>query len=97
MRFWTYLSSAVIALRNGGPIYRDVFRPAAVEIGRALGTVARIVNVLLMPPALLADYVERIVKKFRRFLKKPIPHYFVAGRGRETQFPRPLIFEMGHF
>jgi hypothetical protein len=70
MNLWAIFSSAVVALRKGGQIYRDTFKPAAVQLGKAFGSLARLVNVLLLPLTLLMDFVERFCEGLRVQKKK---------------------------
>ncbi|AEF44179.1 hypothetical protein SerAS12_1028 [Serratia sp. AS12] len=43
------VANAVAAVAKEVPIYQDALQPAAQEIGKALGTVAKLVNVVLAP------------------------------------------------
>jgi hypothetical protein len=43
------IANAVAAVAKEVPIYQDALQPAAQEVGKALGTVAKLVNVALAP------------------------------------------------
>ncbi|WP_368192497.1 hypothetical protein [Aeromonas sp. s8] len=52
--------NAVTGLAKAVPIYQDAIQPAAKEIGKALGTVAKTVNVALSPVSALVWGYEQI-------------------------------------
>ncbi len=54
------VANAVAAVAKEVPIYQDALQPAAQEIGKALGTVAKLVNVALAPVSGLVWGYEQI-------------------------------------
>jgi hypothetical protein len=56
----TKLIGAAAELAKAIPIYEDVLRPAAKELGTALGTTARLVNIALSPVAALVWGYDQI-------------------------------------
>lgn len=86
--------NAVTGLVNAVPIYQDAVQPAAQEIGKALGTVAKTVNVALAPVSALVwgydkikDFVDnKVTEKLQNVPEEnivtPPPH--VAGPALES-------------
>jgi hypothetical protein len=86
--------NAVTGLAKAIPIYQDAVQPAAQEIGKALGTVAKTVNVALAPVSALVwgydkikDFVDnKVTEKLQNVPKEniitPPPH--VAGPALES-------------
>ncbi|EMX2781980.1 DUF4393 domain-containing protein [Klebsiella variicola] len=56
----TDVANAVAAVAKEIPIYQDALQPAAQEIGKALGTVAKLVNVALAPVSALVWGYDQI-------------------------------------
>lgn len=54
------IANAVAAVAKEVPIYQDALQPAAQEIGKALGTVAKLVNVALAPVSALVWGYDQI-------------------------------------
>lgn len=54
------IANAVAAVAKEVPIYQDALQPAAQEVGKALGTVAKLVNVALAPVSALVWGYEQI-------------------------------------
>ena len=61
------LSSEVVK-----PIYNDTLKPAAQQIGKALGTVTGVVNVALAPISLFVYGFDKIEKKLKKSLGKKL-------------------------
>jgi hypothetical protein len=86
--------NAVTGLVKAVPIYQDALQPAAKEIGKALGTVARTVNIALAPVSALVwgydqikDFVDnKVSEKLENVPEEnivtPPPH--VAGPALES-------------
>lgn len=86
--------NAVTGLAKAVPIYQDAIQPAAKELGKALGTVAKTVNVALAPVSALVwgydqikDFVDhKVTEKLQNVPKEnivtPPPH--VAGPALES-------------
>lgn len=86
--------NAVTGLAKAIPIYQDALQPAAKEIGKALGTVAKTVNVALAPVSALVwgydqikDFVDnKVSEKLKNIPEEnivtPPPH--VAGPALES-------------
>lgn len=86
--------NAVTGLAKAVPIYQDAVQPAAQEIGKALGTVAKTVNVALAPVSALVwgydqikDFVDnKVTEKLQNVPEEnivaPPPH--VAGPALES-------------
>ena len=86
--------NAVTGLAKAMPIYQDAVQPAAQEIGKALGTVAKAVNVALAPVSALVwgydqikDFVDnKVTEKLQNVPEEnivtPPPH--VAGPALES-------------
>ncbi|MBU3894479.1 DUF4393 domain-containing protein [Serratia rubidaea] len=56
----TDIANAVAAVTKEVPIYQDAIQPAAQEVGKALGTVAKLVNVALAPVSVLVWGYDQI-------------------------------------
>ncbi|YCI28390.1 DUF4393 domain-containing protein [Erwinia sp. PK3-005] len=54
------IANAVAAVAKEVPIYQDALQPAAQEVGKALGTVAKLVNVALAPVSALVWGYDQI-------------------------------------
>lgn len=54
------IANAVATVAKEVPIYQDAIQPAAQEVGKALGTVAKLVNVALAPVSALVWGYEQI-------------------------------------
>ena len=54
------IANAVAAVAKEVPIYQDAIQPAAQEVGKALGTVAKLVNVALAPVSALVWGYDQI-------------------------------------
>lgn len=54
------VANAVAAVAKEVPIYQDALQPAAQEVGKALGTVAKLVNVALAPVSALVWGYDQI-------------------------------------
>lgn len=54
------IANAVAAVAKEIPVYQDALQPAAQEIGKALGTVAKLVNVALAPVSVLVWGYDQI-------------------------------------
>lgn len=86
--------NAVTGLAKAVPIYQDAVQPAAQEVGKALGTVAKTVNVALAPVSALVwgydqikDFVDnKVTEKLQNVPEEnivtPPPH--VAGPALES-------------
>lgn len=86
--------NAVTGLVKAVPIYQDALQPAAKEIGKALGTIAKVVNVALAPVSALVwgydqikDFVDnKVTEKLQNVPEEniitPPPH--VAGPALES-------------
>lgn len=86
--------NAVTGLAKAVPIYQDAVQPAAQELGKALGTVAKTVNVALAPVSALVwgydqikDFVDnKVTEKLQNVpegnIVTPPPH--VAGPALES-------------
>jgi len=86
--------NAVTGLVKAVPIYQDAMQPAAQEIGKALGTVAKTVNVALAPISALVwgydqikDFVDnKVTEKLQNVPEEniitPPPH--IAGPALES-------------
>lgn len=86
--------NAVTGLAKAVPIYQDAIQPAAKELGKALGTIAKTVNVALAPVSALVwgydqikEFVDhKVTEKLQNVPKEnivtPPPH--VAGPALES-------------
>ncbi len=54
------IANAVAAVAKEVPVYQDALQPAAQEVGKALGTVAKLVNVALAPVSVLVWGYDQI-------------------------------------
>lgn len=54
------IANAVAAVAKEVPVYQDALQPAAQEVGKALGTVAKLVNVALAPVSALVWGYDQI-------------------------------------
>lgn len=67
------VADALVALSDSVPVYRDAIQPGAVEIGKAVGTIGKAVNVALAPLRLVvwgydqieAFLVQRVSEELR--------------------------------
>lgn len=85
---------AVAGLAQAVPIYQDALQPAAQEIGKALGTIAKTVNVALAPVGLLVwgfdqmkDFVEtKVTERLKHVPPENIvtPKANIAGPAMES-------------
>ncbi|WP_028878227.1 DUF4393 domain-containing protein [Terasakiella pusilla] len=85
---------AVTELVKAVPVYQDAFQPAAQEVGKALGTVAKTVNVALAPVAALVwgydqirDFVDnKVTEKLQNIPEENIvtPPTHIAGPALES-------------
>lgn len=88
------VANAVAAVAKEVPIYQDALQPAAQEIGKALGTVAKLVNVALAPVSVLVwgyDQIReftatKVAEKLKNVPPENIvtPHPNVAGPAIEA-------------
>jgi len=86
--------NAVTSLARAVPIYQDAVQPAAQELGKALGTVAKTVNVALAPVSALVwgydqikDFVDlKVTEKLQNVPEENIviPPSHVAGPALES-------------
>ena len=80
----TDIANAVAAVAKEVPIYQDAIQPAAQEVGKALGTVAKLVNVALAPVSALVWGYEQIREfisvKIAEKLKDIPPEHIVSPK-----------------
>ena len=83
----TEIANAVAAVVKEVPVYQDAIQPAAQELGKALGTVAKLVNIALAPVSGLVWGYEQI----REFTATKVAEKLKGVPEEEIITPKPNV------
>lgn len=83
----TEIAQAVEGIVKAVPVYQDLAQPAAQEIGKGLGTVAKTIHIALAPISALVWGYEQI----KSFVETTVAHKLNKTAPDKIQTPNPLV------